>query len=193
MVQWLRLHVPSAGAQVRELDCTCAAKTWHNQRKKETRITPHADNRAQIQITVPGGVQWHSSHGARPCSVPHCESDGRSAVSNSAIPRTVAHQVSLSLGFPRQEYWSELPFPSPGNLPDPGIEPGVLLCQTHSLPSELPVEPVPQCTSRNWKCLGSRKTRAQFLSLVAPDDSRQILLKAWSSSTFSHQMRPTSE
>ena len=36
----------------------------------------------------------------------------------------VAHQTSLSLGFSRQEYWSGLPFPSPGDLPDPGIEPG---------------------------------------------------------------------
>ena len=35
---------------------------------------------------------------------------------------TVAHQASLSLGFPRQEYWSGLPFPTPGALPDPGIK-----------------------------------------------------------------------
>ena len=35
---------------------------------------------------------------------------------------TLAHQASLSLGFPRQEYWSGLPFPSPGDLPDPGIK-----------------------------------------------------------------------
>ena len=37
-------------------------------------------------------------------------------------PRTVAHQAPLSMGFPRQEYWSGLPFPSPGDLPNPGIE-----------------------------------------------------------------------
>ena len=37
---------------------------------------------------------------------------------------TVAHQAPLSMGFSRQEYWSGLPFPSPGDLPDPGIEPG---------------------------------------------------------------------
>ena len=36
---------------------------------------------------------------------------------------TVAHQAPLSVGFPRQEYWSGLPFPSPGDLPDPRIEP----------------------------------------------------------------------
>ena len=35
---------------------------------------------------------------------------------------TVARQAPLSMGFPRQEYWSGLPFPSPGDLPDPGIE-----------------------------------------------------------------------
>ena len=35
---------------------------------------------------------------------------------------TVAHQASPSMGFSRQEYWSGLPFPSPGDLPDPGIE-----------------------------------------------------------------------
>ena len=45
-------------------------------------------------------------------------------MSNSfAIPWTVAHQAPLSLEFPRQEYWSGLPFPSPGDFPDPGIEP----------------------------------------------------------------------
>ena len=40
-----------------------------------------------------------------------------------ATPCTAAHQAPLSLGFSRQEYWSGLPFPSPGDLPDPGIKP----------------------------------------------------------------------
>ena len=40
-----------------------------------------------------------------------------------ANPWTVAYQAPLSMGFSRQEYWSGLPFPSPGDLPDPGIEP----------------------------------------------------------------------
>ena len=39
-------------------------------------------------------------------------------------PWIVAHQASLSMEFSRQEYWSGLPFPSPGDLPDPEIEPG---------------------------------------------------------------------
>ena len=38
-------------------------------------------------------------------------------------PITVAHQAPLSMGFSRQEYWSGLPFPSPGDLPHPGIKP----------------------------------------------------------------------
>jgi len=37
-------------------------------------------------------------------------------------PRTLACQAPLSIGFPRQEYWSGLPFPSPGDYPDPGID-----------------------------------------------------------------------
>ena len=44
-------------------------------------------------------------------------------VSDSAIPWTVACQGPLSMGFPRQEYQSGLPFPSPGDIPDPGIKP----------------------------------------------------------------------
>ena len=40
-----------------------------------------------------------------------------------ATPWTVSYQVPLSMGFSRQEYWSGLPFPSPGNLPNPGIKP----------------------------------------------------------------------
>ena len=49
-----------------------------------------------------------------------------SSVSVSATTWTVARQVSLSMEFSRQEYWSGLPFPSPGDLPDPGIEPAFL-------------------------------------------------------------------
>ena len=48
----------------------------------------------------------------------------------------VAHQAPLSMEFSRQEYWSGLPFPSPGDLPDPGIEPGSLALQADSLLSE---------------------------------------------------------
>ena len=47
-----------------------------------------------------------------------------SHVQLSATLWTVAQQASLSMGFSRQKYWNGLPFPTPGDLPDPGIEPG---------------------------------------------------------------------
>ena len=53
-------------------------------------------------------------------------------------PWTVAHQVLLSMEFARQEYWSRLPFPSPGDLPNPGIEPGFPALQADSLLFEPP-------------------------------------------------------
>ena len=49
-------------------------------------------------------------------------------------PWTVAHQTPLSMGFPRQYYWSGLPFPSPGDLLNQGLNPGLLLWQVGSLP-----------------------------------------------------------
>ena len=51
-----------------------------------------------------------------------------------AILWTVAHQATLFIEFFRQEYWDGLPFPSPGNLPDPGIEPVSLTLEADSLP-----------------------------------------------------------
>ena len=51
---------------------------------------------------------------------------------------TVARQAPLSMRFPRQEYWSGLPFPSPGDLPNPGIKPRSPALQADSLPSEPP-------------------------------------------------------
>ena len=59
-------------------------------------------------------------------------------MSDSATPWTVAYQASPSMGFSRQEYWSGLPFPSPGDLPDPGIEPGSPTLEADTLTSEPP-------------------------------------------------------
>ena len=58
-----------------------------------------------------------------------------------ATPWTVAHQAPPSMGFSRQESWSGLPFPSPGNLPDPGIEPRSPALQADPLTSEPPGKP----------------------------------------------------
>ena len=61
-----------------------------------------------------------------------------SRVQPFVIPWTVAYQAPPSMGFSRQEYWSGLPFPSPGDFPDPGIEPRSLALQADTLPSEPP-------------------------------------------------------
>ena len=58
-----------------------------------------------------------------------------------ATPWTVAHQAHLSMGFSRQEYWSGLPFPSPGDLPNPGIKPRSPALQADTLTSEPPGKP----------------------------------------------------
>ena len=58
-----------------------------------------------------------------------------------ATPWTVARQAPLSMGFSKQEYWSGLPFPSPGDLPDPGIKPRSPALQADDLPSELRGKP----------------------------------------------------
>ena len=77
-----------------------------------------------------------------------------------AIPWTVANGAPPSMGFSRQEYWSGLPFPSPGNLPTQGLNPGLshcrqtLYCLSHkgSLPGERIKQVVPSCVTM-YQCL----------------------------------------
>ena len=85
-----------------------------------------------------------------------------------ATPLTVAHQAPLSMGILQQKYWSGLPFPSSGDLPDPGIEPGSPASQALSLPSEPPGKP------REAKCLvGKTPSSGQsFPSAHKPSQSR---------------------
>ena len=59
-----------------------------------------------------------------------------------AIPWTVAYQAPPSMGFSRQEYWSGFPFPSPGDLPNPRMEPGSPAFQADALSSEPPGWPL---------------------------------------------------
>ena len=75
----------------------------------------------------------------------------RSVVSNSLVtPWTVAHQAPLSMGFFQQEYWSGLPFPLPGDLPDPGIKPISLALAGRFFTTEPPGKPLvnPQSGAR---------------------------------------------
>ena len=65
-----------------------------------------------------------------------CKCVSHSVVSDSATPWTIAYQASLFMGFSRQEYWSGLPCPLPGDLPNLGIKPGSPALQADSLPSE---------------------------------------------------------
>ena len=62
-------------------------------------------------------------------------------MSDSLQPHRLAYQAPLSMEFPRQEYWSGLPFPSPGNLPHPGIELRSPALQVDSLPLYHPPPP----------------------------------------------------
>ena len=61
-----------------------------------------------------------------------------------ATPWTVAYQAPLSKRFSRQEYWSGLPFPSPGDCPNPGIKPWSSALQADSLPAAPPGKPCDQ-------------------------------------------------
>ena len=71
-----------------------------------------------------------------------------SVVPYSATPLTAAHQAPLCMEFSRQEYWSGLPFPSPGDLSDPGIGPGSPALQADTLLCESPGKPSQSIESR---------------------------------------------
>ena len=75
------------------------------------------------------------------CSLCESESEVAQPCRTLCNPWTVAHQALPSMGFSRQEYWSGLPFPSPGDLPDPGIEPRSPTLQADALTSAPPGEP----------------------------------------------------
>ena len=94
----------------------------------------------------------------------YCESESEVAQSCLTLcdPWTVAHQAPPSTGFSRQEYWSGLPFPSPGDLPDPGIEPRSPTLQADALTSAPPGKPSSYCRQvlnkslRSWSDIRKR-------------------------------------
>ena len=88
------------------------------------------------------------------------ETKSLSCVRLFVTPWTVAHQTSPSMEFFSQEYWSGLPFPSPGGLPNPGIEPRSPTLQADALPSEPPAISMllqmvgfPCCCCFLWLCI----------------------------------------
>ena len=91
-----------------------------------------------------------------------------------ATPWTVALQAPLSMGFPRQEYWSGLPFPSPGDLPDPETEPMSPALAGGFFTTEPPGKPIllvdvlkfVNCVGYNFETLVTgEKTQTSFISL----------------------------
>ena len=90
-----------------------------------------------------------------------------------ATPWTVAYQAPQSVGFSRQEYWSQLPFPSPGDLPDPGIEPRSPTLQADPLPSELKL------------CIFQRKKKSPvknypfFFKYLLEENVRKSCMEQW--------------
>ena len=75
--------------------------------------------------------------GGNICKIHECECISHSVVWLFVTPWTIAHQAPLSMELSRQEYWSRVPFPSPGDLPNPGIEPASPALQADSLPLSL--------------------------------------------------------
>ena len=81
------------------------------------------------------------THNFKKHYLPQCAVLSRSVMSDSVIPWTVARQAPLSMGFSRQEYWSGLPCPPPGDFPNPGVEPRSPALQSYSVLSEPPGQP----------------------------------------------------
>ena len=88
------------------------------------------------------------------------------------IPRTVAHQAPLSMEFSRQDYWSGLPFPFLGDLPDAGIEPRSPALQADSLPSNQPGKAMSYNTFPSETCV----ERIQVISVLVQAHSQRFSL-----------------
>ena len=106
-----------------------------------------------------------------------------SCVQLFATPQTVAHQAPLTTEFSRPEYWSGWLFPSPGDLPNPGIKPSSPMLQMDSLPSEPPGKPK-----------NSGVGSLSLLQRIVPtQESNQSLLHCrWIRYHLSYQRSPTS-
>ena len=86
-----------------------------------------------------------------------------------ATPWTVAYQATPSTGFSRQGYWSGLPFPSPEDLPNPGIEPRSPILQADALPSESPgiqIQTTIQKLDKPQDLLYNTENNIQYLILI---------------------------
>ena len=124
-------------------------------------------------VRVSGGLQLRLERWVRVCMCVYAHS----VLSDSVTPWTVARQAPLSMGFPREEYWSGLPFLSPGDLSDPGIRPTspefegrFFSTEPSGKPQEVNRGPIMQglkllervwtlrAMGRNWKVLSRKMT-----------------------------------
>ena len=117
-----------------------------------------------------------------------------------ATPRTVAYQASLSIEFSRQEYWIGLPFPSPGDRPDPGIERGSPALRGDTLPSEPPGKlSAKELMLLNWWCWRrllripwtARRSNQSILKDISPECSLEGLMLKLKLQYFGHLMLRT--
>ena len=98
-----------------------------------------------------------------------------SRVQLSASPWTAAHRASLSMGFPRQEYWSGLPFASPGNLPNAGIKPLSPALAGRFFTAEPPGKPTEFCRRKQHLSLCS-----QIWTMVTETYNKKIYVSKYS-------------
>ena len=101
-----------------------------------------------------------------------------------ATPWTVAYQALPSMGFSRQEYWSGVPFPSPGDLPNPGIEPGSPALQADALPSEPPGKPLQVLLQNKFLEGGLSGSKDQLKNLLPNHLSPKTLIPTVDELTF---------
>ena len=109
--------------------------------KATSNLVKHIYNFLSIDKSINFVASEYLHINSKPCEVKWSEVKPLSRVRLFATPWTVACQSALSMGFSRQEYWRGLSFPSPGNLPNPGIEPRSPKLQADALPSEPPEKP----------------------------------------------------
>ena len=117
--------------------------------KKPTKVTNVAEGveKSEPSYSVGWDVNCYSCYGEQcGCSLKTLRSEVKSLsrVRLCATPWTAAYQAPPSMGFSRQEYWSGLPFPSPGDLPDPGMKPGSAAWRKDCSLSELLGNPFPR-------------------------------------------------
>ena len=107
-------------------------------------------------------------------------------------PVDVARQAPLSMGFSRQEYWTGMPCPPPGDLPDPGIEPWFLALKADSLPFELPRQLKVISYLRNFRKELSNQGGHNTENNKRKLRERLILFCKTASFAFSYDIIPTS-